>query len=140
MGLIDVVLKYWPIVIVVIQFFMMWAQWSLKKEFVTHADLKKAVTDALESSSRTDRDIQEDMDSLAGKHQSLHDQVTEDIDKRLLRVEEGIKHMPTHQDLTRIHSRMDDMNTKLNKIDGVSSSTNHTVSLIQQHLLNGVKS
>lgn len=140
MGLIDSVLKYWPIVIVVIQFFMMWAQWSLRKEFVTHTDLAKAVSEAIKSASFGDSNIQEDIESLRTDHHSLHERVTEGIDKRLLRLEENIKHMPTHQDLTRLHQRMDDFNAGQQKIVGSLDGLKHTMNLIQQYLLNGGKS
>lgn len=137
--MIDAVLKFWPIVLVFLQFFTMWVGWSLRKEFVTHTDLAKAVSNAIQSANHGDTSIHGDIKALRSDHEILHDKVTEGIDKRLLRVEEGIKHMPKHEDLSRIHQRMDELNSLVQKIDGTSSSTNRTVGLIQQHLLNGGK-
>jgi hypothetical protein len=135
--MIDAILKYWPLLLFLLQFFSMWVNWSLKKEFVTHTDLRRAVTDAMQSFSTADTDIQTDLDTLRSQHHNLHEKVTESIDKRLLRVEEGIKHMPKHEDLTRLHQRMDEINSQLQKIGGMVNGSNHTLQLIQQHLLSG---
>lgn len=134
MGLIDGILKFWPMILVLLQFFTMWVGWSLRKEFVTHTDLDKAVSDAMQSANHSG-----DIKELRSDHEILHERVTEVIDKRLLRVEEGIKHMPKHEDLSRIHQRMDELNSLVQQIHGTSYSTNRTVGLIQQHLLNGGK-
>lgn len=133
--MMDAVLKWWPVILCVLQGITMWVGWSLKKQFVSKEDLTAAVEAAMTQASEKDDDIVVDVHDLKSSHNRLQKQVSEDIDKRLLRIEESIKHMPTHGDLTRLHKRMDDINSQLQQIAGSMNGHGHTLRLIEQHLL-----
>ena len=55
---------------------------------------------------------------------------------RLTAIERDLKHAPTHDDLKRIHSRLDEVSDDLSKLMGEFKGTAHTLSLIHEHLLN----
>lgn len=138
--MIRTILDYWPVIVVVLQGITMWVGWSLKKQFVSKDDLTVAVDNALKSANNNDDEIELSVHELKASHNILQKQVSDDIDKRLLRIEESIKHMPTHSDLTRLHKRMDDINSQLQQIAGSMNGHGHTLRLIEQHLLTvGVK-
>lgn len=56
---------------------------------------------------------------------------------RLVRLETAAKAVPTKEELTRIHSRMDEVERVLHELVGKSEAANHTLQLINQYLLNG---
>lgn len=56
---------------------------------------------------------------------------------RLARLEQDARHAPTHDDLKRLHTRIDEVNNSLKRLEGEFSGANHTLSLIHEHLLNG---
>jgi hypothetical protein len=133
--MVDAVLKWWPVILCVLQGITMWVSWSLKKQFVSKEDLTSAIDHAMNSATKNDDEIELSVHELKTSHSNLQKQVDGDIDKRLLRIEEGIKHMPTHGDLTRLHKRMDDINSQLQQIAGSMNGHGHTLRLIEQHLL-----
>lgn len=133
--MVETILRYWPIILVALQGVTMWVQWSFKKQFVSKDDLTMAVDNALKSAANDDDEIELSVHELKASHNTLQKQVSDDIDKRLLRIEESIKHMPTHGDLTRLHKRMDDINSQLQQIAGSMNGHGHTLRLIEQHLL-----
>ncbi|MEX3628760.1 MAG: hypothetical protein VB138_03975 [Burkholderia sp.] len=57
--------------------------------------------------------------------------------ERLARLEEAAHHVPTHDDLGRIHQRIDEAVKGVNALTGKADAMNNTLMLIQQHLLNG---
>ena len=66
----------------------------------------------------------------------------EDVDRRLdsharqlATVEEHIKHVPTDQDLARLHNRIDGLMEEFKELKGEFHSANHTIRMIHQHLL-----
>lgn len=56
---------------------------------------------------------------------------------RLARIEQDARHAPTHDDLKRLHSRIDEVKDSLKRLEGEFSGANHTLQLIHEHLLNG---
>jgi hypothetical protein len=71
------------------------------------------------------RELETDIDGRLDKH-----------DERLTRVEEMIKHGPTHTDLKRIHQRMDEAATAISSLAGEFKGVKGTLDLIHQYLLN----
>ena len=70
----------------------------------------------------------------------LEDGVDKRLDnhtERLARLEQDARHAPTHDDLKRLHSRIDEMKDSLKRLEGEFSGANHTLGLIHEHLLNG---
>lgn len=55
---------------------------------------------------------------------------------RLTAIERDQRHAPTHEDLKRIHSRLDEALTGLSSVNGKLEGTNKTLDLIHEHLLN----
>ena len=51
-------------------------------------------------------------------------------------MERDLRHAPNHDDLKRIHSRLDEVSDDLSKLMGEFKGTAHTLSLIHEHLLN----
>lgn len=76
------------------------------------------------------------------KHQATNDRVqkvearTETTEKDLLQVKEQLKHLPSQNDIGRIHSRIDDVNGALREVVGGLKALNSSVALINEHLLN----
>lgn len=55
---------------------------------------------------------------------------------RLTAMERDLRHAPNHDDLKRIHSRLDEVSDDLSKLVGEFKGTAHTLGLIHEHLLN----
>ena len=68
----------------------------------------------------------------------LTDQIG-DHDKRLERIEERSRHMPTHEDFSRVHKRLDSQSEKIESLSGEFKGATRTLNLIHQHLLEGNK-
>jgi hypothetical protein len=69
--------------------------------------------------------LRSDMDTRMDDHAS-----------RLVRVEKDLQHAPTHDDLKRLHARIDDLAGGIRSLEGEFKGANHTLQLIHGHLLN----
>lgn len=58
---------------------------------------------------------------------------------RLSRVEKDIQHAPSHEDLKRIHARMDEVSATLSSLQGEFKGANNTLHLIHTYLMTGGK-
>lgn len=67
------------------------------------------------------------------------DERLDEQEVRLTRVEEALRHAPTHEDLKRIHARIDDVASGVSLVSGKIGETTRTLTLIHEHLLNGGK-
>lgn len=79
--------------------------------------------------------LEEDFDSKI-------EQVKDSIGRqgsRLTAMEKDLQHAPTHEDLKRLHSRIDDVAGGIEGLKGEFRGTNHTLNLIHAYLLNGGK-
>ena len=56
---------------------------------------------------------------------------------RLARLEKGTDAMPTHHDLSEIHTRINEMGGDVSQVVGEMKGIRHTLNLIQQHLITG---
>lgn len=56
---------------------------------------------------------------------------------RLIRLEVHAGAAPTHDDLKRMHQRLDVINGELQKLSGSSTQVSRTLELIHEHLLSG---
>lgn len=86
----------------------------------------------------------ERISSLQGTLQARLDGIKGDADvrldahaERLARVERDLQHAPSHDDLKRIHSRMDDLAGAVKGIEGEFKGANNTLHLIHSYLLQG---
>lgn len=69
-----------------------------------------------------------DMDARLDKHES-----------ELAAIRANLQHAPSHGDLTRIHTRIDEVVGAIRRIEGEFASTGKTIDLIHSYLLNGGK-
>ena len=58
---------------------------------------------------------------------------------QLARLEEAGKHTPTHDDLKRIHQRIDDVSGSIAHLQGEFSGAKNTLNLIHEYLMKGSK-
>lgn len=82
---------------------------------------------------RTSNQVTED------KVQAMRKQMDEKFNEhsqRLSRMETAMEKGPTHEDLNRLHQRMDEQAEALHKLVGQFQSANSTLHMISQHLLN----
>lgn len=72
-------------------------------------------------------DMNESMDTLKNQMR-LHGD-------RLTKVEGELQHAPTHEDIKRLHIRVDAVNGSICRLEGEFKSANKTLGLIHQYLL-----
>jgi hypothetical protein len=72
-----------------------------------------------------------------GKLETGVDDRLDNHTERLARLEQDVRHAPTHDDLKRLHARIDEVNNSLKRLEGEFSGANHTLGLIHEHLLKG---
>lgn len=74
---------------------------------------------------------------------AVHDQRIDnrvgEMEGGLQRIEGEIKHAPNHDDLKRIHARLDDVGAHVANIDGGVEAMKGTLDVIHQYLLHGGK-
>ena len=56
---------------------------------------------------------------------------------RLARIEEKIRHLPTHSDVGLVFKRIDQIHGDLRQLAGTMEGLSHAVNLINEYLLNG---
>lgn len=71
---------------------------------------------------------------LKNNHAGLNVKVS-DHGERIAALEQGIRHAPTHDDLKRIHTRLDDFSEGLSNLVGEFKQSGHTLNLIHEYLL-----
>jgi hypothetical protein len=57
--------------------------------------------------------------------------------ERLARLEEGADALPTHKDLSDLHTRINSLSADVSSMGGEMKSMGHVLQLIHQHLLSG---
>lgn len=84
--------------------------------------------------------------SLQASLQTRLDSMRTDMDHRLdghgdrlSRVEKDMEHAPSHEDLKRIHARMDEVSATLSSLQGEFKGANNTLHLIHTYLMTGGK-
>lgn len=120
-------LRWWPVALFLLNALAIWIAWSVRKtigDFVTQKELAESLNNIAHARVREHQEAQREL------HQ---------IDNRLVHMEERTKHMPSHEDLRRVHKRMDDMNGELQAVASTVRATSHTVNLIHQHLMSAEK-
>ncbi|AWI78597.1 hypothetical protein CEW87_04005 [Parazoarcus communis] len=86
----------------------------------------------------------ERISSLQGSLNARIESIGTDMDRRLdthadrlSRVEKDLEHAPTHEDLKRLHARIDDLAGGIRGLEGEFKGANHTLQLIHGYLLQG---
>lgn len=58
-----------------------------------------------------------------------------DLDDRLIRVEKDVEHQPTHEDIAKLHTRINESSERLKHIDGKLEQIDRTTQMINQYLI-----
>lgn len=59
------------------------------------------------------------------------------LDDRMIRVEKDIEHLPTHDDMAKLHTRVNETAQRLTAVEGELKQINNTLHLMHKHLLSG---
>lgn len=59
------------------------------------------------------------------------------IAERVAIIDSQLSHLPSHEDLKRVHGRLDSISETLSELKGAYHASNRTLILIQEHLVSG---
>lgn len=107
--MVETVLQWGWLGVIGVNLGIAWVAWSLRRFFVTRKDLDDHLS-GVEARLRSH-------DSEVGKALQTIGAVEKDMGTRLIRVEERMAAMPTHNDLARIHSRLDQVAAGTNRLE-----------------------
>lgn len=62
-----------------------------------------------------------------------------EIDTRLTGVEKDIEHLPTHEDMAKLHERVNEANENIKHISGQLTQIDYTMKLVNKYLLESGK-
>ncbi|PLX49131.1 MAG: hypothetical protein C0613_08390 [Desulfobulbaceae bacterium] len=105
----EMVLRWLPVVILVVQALMAWGMWSLKQSFVSQATCEDR------RAARTKKD--------------------ERAEERLTSVELAVTALPSRPELHDLGSKIARLTENLGRLDGRLSGVNRAVDLLNQHHL-----
>ena len=57
------------------------------------------------------------------------------LDDRVIRVEKDIEHLPTHEDMAKLHTRINETGESLKHIDGKLTQIDRTTQMINQYMI-----
>lgn len=96
--------------------------------YVWHSNRQRATKDAI---NRVEQKHIADVDKIEARLQEHGD--------RILRAEQQIDHLPNHDKLGQVHYRIDQLGQGVKGMEGQLEQINHTLHLIQEHLLRSGK-
>ncbi len=131
MEFIGALKDWWMPLITIINFIAVWIAWSFRKATVSPSDLKDFTAVISESLQKLENDLK--------GQQSHQDSLLAEQDRRLVKVEAELKHLPRHKDFEDIHTRIGGISRSLSKVEGAMNTMNQQSSLIYQHLLDQSK-
>lgn len=111
-----ILMKYWPLVFILINGLFLWVSWSFKKGIVTHVDLEK-VTDSVDR-------LNDELDHRVKQ-----------IEDRVLVVEQDLKHAPDNDDLKKLTAQISQLHSEISQVAGGMEGIRRAVDLINTHLL-----
>lgn len=120
MNVIDALDGYWAPIAILMNMVLLWIGWTFKQATVSRADFVQFSRDINETIKTNDDEIKAQIRKL---------------DKRITTTESELKHMPDHDDLKRIHSRLDGFGETLSEVKGATSASINQLELIHEHLL-----
>lgn len=114
-----------------------WKFWIIVANFIGTVILAAYIFITSRSRVNTARieKLEEHTNTLINKleqHVQLH---ISDHDKRLERVEEHNKHIPTHEDFKCVHEKINRVSNDLSEMNGRLSSVDKNLTLIQEYLM-----
>lgn len=96
--------------------FLLWAGTSF---YVYMSNKNKVTNDRI-------AELEKDVDARAQEH-----------GQRIARLEQRVKTSPTHDDLSKLHEKINEVSACVNRLEGEFSGASHTLALIHDYLLNG---
>ncbi|GEM_PF-1426250 len=132
MGIMDALKDWWVPLITIVNFIAVWIAWSFRKATVSPDDFKGFTTEIAGSIQKLENDLK--------GQKSDQDKILAEQDRRLVKVEAELKHLPRHKDFEDIHVRIGGISRSLSKVEGAMNTMNQQSSLIYQHLLDQSKS
>lgn len=132
MGIMDALKDWWVPLITIVNFIAVWIAWSFRKATVSPDDFKGFTTEIAGSIQKLENDLK--------GQKSDQDKILAEQDRRLVKVEAELKHLPRHKDFEDIHVRIGGISRSLSKVEGAVNTMNQQSSLIYQHLLDQSKS
>lgn len=129
--LIQSIGDYWPVIVLITQGLAVWAIWSFRAATVSPEDLKTSNSNITTAIDKLDKDV-------TTRWESLSEELSEQ-DKRLIKVEAQLQHMPTHEDFESIHVRIGGISRSLSQVEGKIEAMSEQTGLIHNHLLNKSK-
>ncbi|WP_428242973.1 hypothetical protein [Gynuella sp.] len=129
--MIELIKTYWPAVLTVFNLLITWMAWSFRKSTVSPEEFK-SFSDSIHGAINT-------LDTDVRKQINAQNSRLDEHEKRLTRFESELRHVPNHDDLKDIHSRLDNVSESLSEIKGKTQASSNQLSLIYQHLLNTSK-
>ncbi|PIQ38948.1 MAG: hypothetical protein COW58_14430 [Thalassolituus sp. CG17_big_fil_post_rev_8_21_14_2_50_53_8] len=132
MGIMDALKDWWVPLITIVNFIAVWVAWSFRKATVSPDDFKGFTTEIAGSIEKLENDLK--------GQKSAQDKILAEQDRRLVKVEAELKHLPRHKDFEDIHVRIGGISRSLSKVEGAMNTMNQQSSLIYQHLLDQSKS
>lgn len=106
--------------------------WWVNREKVTakrFAALEQQVAERLSAARH------EEMEAENSAECRSHRDRTAQIAQEVHRIDNELRHLPNHNDIGRIHARMDELNGALREMIGGMKALNNSVALINEHLL-----
>jgi hypothetical protein len=143
MGIMDALKDWWVPLITIVNFIAVWIAWSFRKATVSPDDFKGFTTEIAGSIEKLENDLSGSIQKLENDlkgQKSAQDKILAEQDRRLVKVEAELKHLPRHKDFEDIHVRIGGISRSLSKVEGAMNTMNQQSSLIYQHLLDQSKS
>lgn len=109
--------------------------WLTNRHRVTNSSITKLREDTTNGINGLRADTKKDIERL-------RDDFDDRLDKNatnIARLDEASRHIPTHDDLKRIHARIDEVSGGINRLEGQFVGASSTLNLIHEYLLKGQK-
>ncbi|HSV28627.1 MAG TPA: hypothetical protein VLL76_03685 [Candidatus Omnitrophota bacterium] len=110
----DVFLKWWPVLVVVLNLFVLWVGWSMRKQFVTN----------------------DQFDVFQEKHSKEHDRLDEALargEREFTLIKTELEHLPTREDLDGIKESLSDLTATMAGLKEAVDGIKKAVSGVQEN-------
>lgn len=127
-------LKYWPLLLFVSQFVQTQFMRSMLTKFISRAELAEQFVNYEKDHSQKfalrDNEIRDLKENLLALRST-----SDEHSHSIVRITERIDHLPSQEDITKIHAALAATSSQLQKLVGSNQGLDHQLRLIHQHLL-----
>lgn len=113
----ETVLKYWPLILFGLNVVALWGSWSVTRGIPSHANVQAVAA------------------SVIALKTNIEGRMTEQ-DKTIARLDEAVKHAPTHTDIKELSKRIEELHGDLKEVVGSLTGIRRAVDLMNEYLLN----